>query len=205
MPCLRPPAPAQHRPSRGIKFCCITWVGSAEANHPIHAWCNATLRRNINILWTDVHYLTRSSIAFVLANGGVTQTETVRRAEATLETSGVHAQKERKIMQLEVCRTFLNPPTDGALKWTCAALLQHLSHVDSQRKIWKRGVEKIDIWGEKSRVPDNSLVLFVDARPSACSAPIFSSHLSLLIVIFFINQTHTRLTHPGEFRHHSLF
>lgn len=64
MPCLRPPAPAQHRPSRGIKFCCITWVGIAEANYPIHAWCNATLRRNINILWTNVHYLTRSSIAF---------------------------------------------------------------------------------------------------------------------------------------------
>lgn len=147
MPCLRPPAPAQHRPSCGIKFCCITWAGSAEANHPIHAWCNATLRRNINILWTNVHYLTRSSVAFVLVNGGVTQAEIVRHAEATLDTSGVHVQKERKIMQSEVCRTFLNPQTDGALKWTCSALLQHLSHIDSRRKIMKRDAEKIDIGG----------------------------------------------------------
>lgn len=161
MACLRPPAPARRRPSRGIKFCCITWVGSAEANHPIHAWCNATLRRNINILWTNVHYLTRLSVAFVLVNGGVTQTEIVRHAEATLETSGVHIQKERKIMQLEACRTFLNPQTDSALKWTCSDLLQHLSHADSQRKIWKQDAEKIDIGGgEKRRVPDNSLFFF---------------------------------------------
>lgn len=135
MPCLQPPAPARRRPSWGIKFCCITWAGSAEANLPIHAWCNATLRRNINILWTNVHYLTRSSFAFVLVNRSVTQTEIVRHAEATLETSSVHVQKERKIMQLEVCRTFLNPQTDSALKWTCSDLLPHLSHVDSQRKI----------------------------------------------------------------------
>lgn len=63
--CLQPPAPARHRLSQGIKLCCITWVWSAEANHPIHAWCNAILRRNMNILWTNMHYLRRISFAFV--------------------------------------------------------------------------------------------------------------------------------------------
>lgn len=41
---LQPAAPVWHKCSQEIKLYCITYVGSADANHPIHAWCNATIQ-----------------------------------------------------------------------------------------------------------------------------------------------------------------
>lgn len=190
MPCLWPPAPAQHRPSRGIKFCCITWVGSAEANHPIHAWCNATLRRNINILWTNVHYLTRSSVAFVLVNGGVTQTEIVRHTEATLETSGVRVQKRKKNNAVRGMPDISKPPD-----WRCPEMnllcptSTSLSRQLSEENHKTRRGENRHRGGEKRRVPDNGLFFFVDARPSARSAPFFH-HFGVNWAIIFLSTKH---------------
>ena len=49
---FQPPAPARHKCSQGIKLYCIAWVGSAEANHPVHAWCNANIQHASHAGWT---------------------------------------------------------------------------------------------------------------------------------------------------------
>lgn len=128
--CLQPPAPARHRLSQGIKLCCITWVWSAEANHPIHAWCNAILRRNMNILWTNMHYLRQISFAFV---AGEHRRDTDGSSFRSILNS-LNEKRGEKGCSQTYAGHFLNRKTGTGLGWTCSAPLQHLSQFNSQEE-----------------------------------------------------------------------